>query len=300
MFSFLTKFSIDTDYFKQADHAYYAHPDTKYCLFEAMLTTLRNIEVNKKAVFGSDLEGEGESLIDTFFLGETNDDFNEQFCRYSVPIKMSDLIHQIQQSDGETSIADIFVKHRAEAGKPEPIFKSLKQRFLILKLDYTDVSLDLKELKNIWKGIHDRIDTDLFTKHADEEDKVDGENARLVAIVDRLNGEATVNNNEVSMLIDNNWRNFKTCIYKTNSYDHIIEDAWTAKRLPIILVYKLIENVPVNDPMVHRKSKQGEKQIIAPPVSHDDSDISDYRKSQNVPPKMSNEGQGKFIVDYIM
>jgi hypothetical protein len=116
-----------------------------------MLTTLRNIEVNKKAVFGSDLEGEGESLIDTFFLGETNDDFNEQFCRYSVPIKMSDLIHQIQQSDGETSIADIFVKHRAEAGKPEPIFKSLKQRFLILKLDYTDVSLDLKELKNIWK-----------------------------------------------------------------------------------------------------------------------------------------------------
>ena len=300
MLSFLTKFSVDTDYFKQAEHAYYAHPDTKYCLFEAMLTTLRNIEVNKKAVFGSDIEGEGESIIDTFFLGETTDDFNEQFCRYSVPIKMSDLMEKIQLSDGETSIADIFVKHRAEAGNPEPIFKSLKQRFLILKLDYTDVSLDFKELKYVWKGIRDRIDTDLFTKHGEEEDKVDGENARLVAIVDRLNGEATVNNNEVSMLIDNNWRNFKTCIYKTNSYEHIIEDAWTAKRLPLILVYKLIENVPVNDPMVHKNSKMAEKKILAPPVPHDDADISDYRKSQNVPYQMNNESKGKFIGSYII
>jgi hypothetical protein len=102
------------------------------------------------------------------------------------------------------------------------------------------------------------------------------------------------------MLIDNNWRNFKTCIYKTNSYDHIIEDAWTAKRLPLILVYKLIENVPVNDPMVHRNSKMGEKEILAPPVPHDDSDISDYRKSHNVPYQMNNESKGKFIGSYII
>jgi hypothetical protein len=61
-----------------------------------MLTTFRNIEVNQKAVFGSDIEGEGESLIDTFFKGETNDDFSDQFCRYSVPIKMSDIIREIQ------------------------------------------------------------------------------------------------------------------------------------------------------------------------------------------------------------
>jgi hypothetical protein len=192
------------------------------------------------------------------------------------------------------------VKHRAQTGKTEAVFKSLNQRFLILKLDYTDVTLNFKELKSVWQCIHDRIDTDLFTKNSDEEDKVDGENARLVAIVDRLNGEATVNNNEVSMLIDHNWRNFKTCIYKTNSYNHIIEDAWTAKRLPIILVYKLIENVPVNDPLVHRNSKVGEKNILAPSVPKEDSDISDYRKSSNIPPPKKNDSQCKFIINYII
>lgn len=266
-------------------------------MFEALLTTLRNLEVNKKAVFGTDIEGDGSSLIDTFFLGETNEDYSDQFCRYSIPIKMSDIIDQVKSSDGTTSIVEFFVKHRAQTGKTDPIFKNLKQRFLIVKLDFTDVELNDDDLKPIWKAIDDRIDTDLFTKQSNEEDKVDAENARLVAIVDRLNKETSTNNNEVNILIDGQWRNFKTCIYKANSYNHIIEDCHTAKRIPIILVYKLIDNVPVNDPKVHRESNvKAKKEPVsaAPKAPVNDNDISDYRKSNNDPAPFSIEDKRKF------
>lgn len=260
-----------------------------------MLTTLRNVEVNKKAVFGSDVEGDGSSLIDTFFLGETSEDYSDQFCRYALPIKMSDIIDQVKSSDGSTSIVEYFVKHRAQLGKTNPIFKNLKQRFLIVKLDFTDVELNDDELEPIWKAIDDRIDTDLLTKQSNEEDKVDAENARLVAIVDRLNKETSTNNNEVNILIDGQWRNFKTCIYKANSYSHIIEDGHTAKRIPIILVYKLIENVPVNDPKVHRESNVKAKKAPAPAAqpSPKETDISDYRKSHNDPAPFSIEDKRK-------
>ena len=233
---------------------YHCHPETATCLLELVLTGLRNLEANKSATFGPELKGEGANTIDTFFKGQTSDDYiSSNNCNFSLPIQLSEIYDQIKA--GGNKLLETFVSHRGENNADTPVFTALNQRFLIVKLDYDDVDVNDEDIQSIWESVEERFDTRLLTNPSGEEYKVSKENAHLVAIVDRLNKDRTTNNNEVNIHIDGQWRNFKTCIYKSNTFEHIVEDSYTAKRYPIILVYKLIENMPKNVPVPKKKEE---------------------------------------------
>ena len=137
---------------------------------------------------------------------------------------MKNIKNEIVNSQGDSKIISTFISNRAENGENSPVFKKLNQRYLIIKLNYNGVDIDNEEIKPIWQSLEEKFDTSLLTQPCNEERKGNNENAQLVAIVDRLNKDRHSNNNEVNMLIDGKWRNFKTCIYKTNTFEHIIED----------------------------------------------------------------------------
>jgi len=193
-------------------------------MFELLLTTIRNLDANKKGEFGSEIIEGGESFVDHYFRGETSDSNSGSNCTFGIKIQMKNLIENISSSEGSEKILESFVSTRAENGNTSPVYTSLSQRFLIVKLDFVGVELTEENIQSVWTAVNHTFDTDLLTKPGDEEHKGGKENAQLVAVCNRLNKDSSTNNNEVNILIDDNWRNFKTCIYKSNSLDHLIED----------------------------------------------------------------------------
>jgi hypothetical protein len=248
---------IDTEYARDLTGLFHGHPDTATCLLELVLTSLRNLEVNKKAVFDPSLVGEGPNTIDTYFKGQTSDDYLTEYdCNFSLPIKMSDIVEQIKA--GGNKLMETFVAQRGENAETA-VFTNLSQRFLLVKLYYDDVEVGDDDIQPIWESIEEKFDTGLLTNPPAEEYKASRENAHLVGVVLRLNKDRNINNNETNVLIDGQWRNLKTCVYKSNSYDHIVEDGYTAKRLPILLVYKITDNMPKNAYVPPKKKEEVKK-----------------------------------------
>ena len=193
-------------------------------MFELILATLRNLDANKQGIFGFEMLKGGESFIDEYFRGETSEDYSKEHCTFGLPIPMKHLIENITSSEGSSKILESFVSNRIDNGNTFPVYTSLSQRYLVVKLDFKGVELTQGNIQSLWTAVDHHFDTDLLTQPGDEEHKSSKENAVLVAFIDRLNKDSSTNNNEVNILIDGKWRNFKTCIYKFNSLDHIIED----------------------------------------------------------------------------
>ncbi|CAI2365940.1 unnamed protein product [Moneuplotes crassus] len=239
---------LDSDYFEEGITTFYGSPDTKACMLELILTTIRNLEVDKKGEFGSELMGDGSSFIDTYFKGQTTDSYASSYCNYSFPVRMDGIFDEIKTSEGQSKLLQTLVSVRAQNEINSPVYTSMGQRFLVIKLDYSNITLIREDIQSIWTSVESSFNTELLTSLPTEEHKDSEANAELVAVIDRLNKDFKTSNNEVNMLIDSKWRNLKTTIYKSNTYANIVEDCVSSQRVPLVLVYRLLDNIPKPEP----------------------------------------------------
>ncbi len=203
---------------------FYGGPNTQACMLELILTTIRNLEINRKGEFTSELVGGTLGFIDKYFKGQTTDSVSDSFCNYTFPISMKSIITEIKSTEGESRLLQTLVSNRAQNGNTSPIFVSLQQRYLAVRLDVSAVEVTEEDIKFVWGSIEENFNTSLLTSNSNEEHKSVETNAQLVASLDRLNKDKNTSNNEVNILIDSKWRNFKTTIWKSNTYSHIVED----------------------------------------------------------------------------
>lgn len=193
-------------------------------MLELILTTIRNLEINKTGEFTSELVGGSTGFIDSYFKGQTSESYADAFCTYTLPITMRNIINDIKSTQGESKLLHTLVSYRAENDNTSPVYTSMQQRYLMVKLDFNGVELSEEDINSLWKSVEVNFNTALLTSPSNEEHKEAEPNAQLVATIDRLNKDASTSNNEVNILIDSKWRNFKTTIYKSNTYSNIIED----------------------------------------------------------------------------
>eukprot|EP00344_Euplotes_crassus_P001035 CAMPEP_0197005456 /NCGR_PEP_ID=MMETSP1380-20130617/29430_1 /TAXON_ID=5936 /ORGANISM="Euplotes crassus, Strain CT5" /LENGTH=137 /DNA_ID=CAMNT_0042424603 /DNA_START=584 /DNA_END=997 /DNA_ORIENTATION=+ len=137
---------------------------------------------------------------------------------------MRNIINDIKTTQGESKLLHTLVSYRAENDNTSPVYTSMQQRYLMVKLDFSGVELSEEDINSLWVSVEENFNTALLTSASNEEHKETEPNAQLVATIDRLNKDPSTSNNEVNILIDSKWRNFKTTIYKSNTYSNIVED----------------------------------------------------------------------------
>lgn len=215
---------IDSEYLEDEIPTFYGNPGTQACMLELILTTIRNLEINNKGEFTPELVGGSTGFIDSYFKGQTSESYASLFCNYTLPVPMKSIITEIKSAQGESKLLQTLVSHRAQNENTAPVYTSLQQRYLIVKLNFSEVELAQEDIKALWNSVEEKFDTSLLTSPSTEEHKGGNNNAELVATVDRLNKPWDTSNNEVNILIDGKWRNFKTDIYKSNVFANIKED----------------------------------------------------------------------------
>ncbi|CAI2359404.1 unnamed protein product [Moneuplotes crassus] len=222
---------------------FFGSPKTKSCMLETVITTIRNLEVSQKGELTSELIEHHQGFLDSYFKGKISKSFEDYSSSYSLKIKMPDLIGTIRDTEGKAKILQFFVSYCAKINLKSAIYKSLTQRYLIVKLDFDGDGLSEEDIHFLWESVDYDFNTNLLTSPCSEEHKEIDSNALVVATIYRLNKDTSTNNSETNILINSKWRNFKHMIYKSNTFFNIIEDCKLSKRLPLILIYKLQDNV---------------------------------------------------------
>lgn len=206
------------------------------------MIALRNIDENKKAVLGPDFEvGDNRiGLVEEYFKIDTMDDYSSHNTMFSLPISMRGIFDQV--ISGDHKLLSTFVSHRTDNGANTAVLRSLKQKFLIVKLNYSGVEEELKQepIKALWDSLEMEIDTSMLTEVGSEESKGD-KKAELVGIVTKMKKDAG-NNNQVLIRVDGNWHMFKTMIVLSTAYDTIVYENASKLYYPLILVYKIKSN----------------------------------------------------------
>ena len=92
---------------------------------------------------------------DAFFKGDLANDFTEQNCEFSLPIPIPDVVPFINGEEAEHSLMEGFIDYRSSYGSEQPVYNSLGQKFLIVKLDYQEFAKDLtpESIKMIWQAV---------------------------------------------------------------------------------------------------------------------------------------------------
>lgn len=206
--------------------------------------TLRQLETTGQAIFGPEGKHDDNkpSFVDDFFKGELTNDFTEQHCEFSLPISIQDVVPFINGQEGEHSLMEGFISYRNSYGSEQPVYNSLNQKFLIVKLNYQESANDLtpESIKMMWKALDIQFDTSILTT-IHEEMKEEGSKADLVAVVTKLKKEKG-NINQVVIKIGSKWALFKNSMGDQKQFSEIYEDWVSKKHYPLLLVYKLSSN----------------------------------------------------------
>ncbi|CAI2366164.1 unnamed protein product [Moneuplotes crassus] len=274
----------ETGLFENDETMFFGSPKTKSCMLETIIATIRNLEVTQKGEFTSDLVEHHQGFLDSYFKGKISKSFEEYSSSYSLQIKMSELMDTIRDTEGNTKILQSFVSYSAGINPKSAIYKSLTQRYLIVKLDFDGEELSEEDIEFLWESVDYDFNTNLLTSPCSEEHKQIDSNALLVATIDRLNKDTSTNNSETNILIDSKWRNFKHMIYKSNTFFDIIEDCRLSKRLPLILIYQLQDNVHKQrkSEFKRNKTRRSKKSIVTKKEEKKEDKKEDTEPSKNL------------------
>lgn len=235
---------------------------------------LSNIASNGKARFGPESVIKSPTFVEEYFKLDTFDNYSEENCVYSIPIKMSEILPGLTGEDNR-QLLKTWVNLRSN-----PVLNSLKNKFIVFKLDYTDCLGDLKasSIKKLWETLEMEIDGSLLTENPGEESKGDGKKVELVSIVTKMKKDSG-NNNQVIMQIDGVWHMFKTLINLSTKYSTIQYENANKQYYPLLLVYKVpgnfegkkVESDAIFKSTKGQKSEKDEKRSAAPPSAAKES-----------------------------
>lgn len=235
---------IGSDYFAQNESIYFGDEKTKYCFLELVLMAFRKLEINGNATFDLDEANKNNesSIINSYFKGETSEDYSDNFCEFSLPIPMKGVFPHINGESGSHSILKGFLEFRRSMENNGTVYRSMNQKFLIVKLDFSETEdlITPESIKTLWGAIDQEFDTTMLTSNDEEAKGNDKTKAELVAVTTKLSKKN--NNNQVVIKIDKKWHMIKTCISLTRDYSEVTDECSSKKHYPLILVYKLTGN----------------------------------------------------------
>mmetsp|Transcript_37130 Transcript_37130/g.36711 ORF Transcript_37130/g.36711 Transcript_37130/m.36711 type:complete len:146 (-) Transcript_37130:416-853(-) len=142
---------------------FFGSPKTNSCMLETIIVTIRNLEVTQKGEFTSELVEHHQGFLDSYFKGKISKSFEEYSSSYSLQIKMSELMDTIRDTEGNTKILQSFVSYCAGINPKSAIYKSLTQRYLIVKLDFDGEELSEEDIEFLWESVDYDFNTNLLT-----------------------------------------------------------------------------------------------------------------------------------------
>jgi hypothetical protein len=242
----------------------------------------RKLEINGSATFELDEDNKHNksSIINSYFKGEFSEDYSDKFCEFSLPISMKGVLPQINGEAGNRSILKGFLEFRKAMENSGPVFRSMNQKFLIVKLDFSEIGdlITADSIKTLWSAIDEEFDTTMLTSDNEEVKGNDKTKAELIAVTTKLNKKN--NNNQVVIKIDDKWHMIKTCISMTKDYSEVVEECSSKKHFPLILVYKLGGNF--HEEVIEQPKAAASKNI----------EVENVQKSERkMPERQPNEDQ---------
>lgn len=120
------------------------------------------------------------------------------------------------------------------------MLSNLNQRYLIVKLNYTEVSeITPETIKLLWNSINNEFDTNLLTESfGEQQERGSAGKAKLTAIITKMNDD-TKNINQTLIEIESNWYLFGEVVKDTDTLTTLAEESSDNNFYPLLLVYKV-------------------------------------------------------------